>query len=165
MTLVECAVVYPITFFLILGLIIGALGIFRFQEVAALARAGARYASTHGAQFRKDTGAGVGTPGSSTPTSSNGLFWYQVDPQSASGSDTTWSGVIYDQAIRPNIVILDPASLQVQVGWPSVINQPNNPDNWPGSKVSVTVTYQWLPELYLVGPIILSSTSTMEITN
>ena len=33
------------------------------------------------------------------------------------------------------------------------------------SKVTVTVSYQWFPEVFLVGPYNLSSTSTMPITN
>jgi hypothetical protein len=164
-TVVEAAVVYPVTFVLLLGLIIGGMGVFRYQEVATLARAGARYASAHGAQFRKDTQMGVGTAGSSTPTFSSNTFWYSVDPTQASGTDTTWAGDIYDQSIRPNLVILDVNHLQVQVGWPPVVNQPTTPDNWPGSQVSVTVTYQWLPELLFIGPINLTSTSTMPISN
>ena len=164
-TVVESAIVYPSTFLLLLGLIIGGMGIFRYQEVASLARAGARYASTHGAQFRKDNETGAGTAGSSSPTVNNNTFWYSVDPTQASGTDTSWSGDIYDQSIRPNLVSLDVNDLQVQVGWPPVVNQPNSPDNWPGSRVSVTVTYQWLPELFFIGPITLTSTSTMPISN
>jgi hypothetical protein len=46
-----------------------------------------------------------------------------------------------------------------------VVNQASKPDNWPGSRVEVTVRYQWMPELLFVGPITLSSTSSMPITN
>jgi Flp pilus assembly protein TadG len=168
-TLVECAVIYPVVFFILLALLIGGMAIYRYQEVAALARSGARYASTHGAQYRKDTNLPVGSPGTSAGTS-GGLLWYQANPMSAPGSDTSWTGDIYDQAIRPQLIALDPSQLSVQVGWPPVKNPSgtvvlNNPDNWPGSTVTVTVTYQWFPELWLVGPITLTSTSTMPITN
>jgi Flp pilus assembly protein TadG len=163
-TVLECAVVYPVTFFLLLGLVIGAMGIVRYQEVAALARAGARYASTHGAQYRKDTGMGVGSAGASSGTLTNNVYWYSANPTASTGSDTSWTGLIYDNGIRPNLVALDSNYLQVQVGWPPVINQAK-PDNWPGSTVTVTVTYQWLPELFLIGPINLTSSSTMPITN
>ena|SRR5438132_1832876 len=163
-TVIESAVVYPVTFLLLLGLVIGSLGIFRYQEVAALARAGARYASTHGNAYRKDTGQPTGSPGTAAGKS-GGYWWYTADPTSASGSDTSWTGDIYDQAIRPNLIALDTSRLSVKVGWPPVINQQDKPDNWPGSQVSVTVTYQWMPELFLIGPINLSSTSTMPITN
>jgi Flp pilus assembly protein TadG len=163
-TAVECAVVYPLAFLLILGLVITAQGVARYQEVAALARSGARYASTHGAQYRKDAGLGTGSAGTSAG-SSGGLFWYSVDPTQASGTDTTWAGSTYDTAARPQLVALDPAKLTFKLGYPSVINQSTKPDNWPGSQVTVTVTYQWVPDLYLAGPYNLSSTSSLPITN
>jgi Flp pilus assembly protein TadG len=137
---VESAIVYPLTFLLMIGLAVGATGIMRYQETAALAREAARYASTHGAQYRKDAGLGTGT-----------------------ASD--WTTDIYTNAIAPNIVGLDSTQLNYQVAWPDVVNQPGKPDNWPGSKVTVTVTYQWFPECYRVGPITLQSTSSMPITN
>src|SRR5213593_2814721 len=39
-SVLEFAIVAPVTFMLILGLIIGGLGVFRYQEVAQLAREG-----------------------------------------------------------------------------------------------------------------------------
>lgn len=139
-TVLECAFVLPVIFFLFIGLVIGATGVFRFQEVATLAREGARYASTHGYQYRKDAGLSM-------------------------GSSTDWYNDIYDNAIKPKILSLDTAKLTVKVSWPDVVNQAGKPDNWPGSKVDVTVSYQWLPELYLIGPYTLQSTSSMPITN
>jgi Flp pilus assembly protein TadG len=170
---VECAIIYPVVFLLLLGLVIGGIGIFRYQETASLARAAARYASTHGAQYRKDTGVGTGTAGTASPApngNSNSLLWYQAAPTGAAGSDTSWTGDIYDTAVRPNLVALDPQYLTCQVAWPPVkspsgVVVQNQPDNWPGSTVTVTVTYQWLPDLYFIGPITLTSTSTMPITN
>jgi Flp pilus assembly protein TadG len=161
---VECAVVYPLTFLLVLGLIILAQGVARYQEVATLARAGARYASVHGANYRKDAGLAVGSAGTDAG-SSGGLFWYSADPTKASGSDTSWAGDVYDSAVRPKLVALDTSYLTFKIGYPSVINQSTKPDNWPHSQVTVTVTYNWLPDLYLVGPITLSSTSSLPITN
>jgi Flp pilus assembly protein TadG len=163
-TIVECAIVYPITFLLLLAIVIGGMAVFRYQEVAALARSAARYASTHGAQYRRDAGWATGSPGTSAG-SQGGMHWYSVNPTQAEGTDTSWAGDIYDKGARPNLVALDPAKLSCKIGWPPVINQSDKPDNWPGSKVTVTVTYQWMPELFLVGPINLTSTSTMAITN
>jgi hypothetical protein len=139
-TVLECAFVLPVIFFVFIGLVIGAAGIFRFQEVATLAREGARYASTHGYQYRKDAGLPMGT-------------------------STDWYNDIYNNAIKPKILALDTSQLTVTINWPDVINQSGKPDNWPGSKVDVTVSYQWLPELYLIGPYTLQSTSSMPITN
>ena len=139
-TIVECAIVYPVLFLFLLGLAVGGAGIFRYQEVAALAREAARYGSTHGAQYRSDAGEPVGTP-------------------------DDWKADIYNNAIVPNIVALDPNSLTCDPDWLPVVNLPDSKDNWPGSQVTVIVTYQWFPELYLVGPITLTSTSSMPITN
>ena len=139
-TAVECAFILPITFFLLFGMVVGSMGVFRYQEVATLARDAARYASTHGHQYRKDAGLPIGT-------------------------SSDWSTDIYNNAVQPNIVALDPSLITYQVSWPDVINQPGKPDNWPGSQVTVTVSYQWLPELYVVGPLTLTSTSSMPITN
>src|SRR5262249_3673567 len=55
-TLIECALVYPATFLLILGLIIGGLGILPYQQVAHLARDAARYAAVRGGQYWTETG-------------------------------------------------------------------------------------------------------------
>jgi len=139
-TSVEAAIILPMTFFLILALYVGANGVFRYQEVSTLAREGARYGSTHGHQYRKDSGEPLGT-------------------------SADWSQDIYNNGIAPRIMNLDTSQLSYQVAWPDVVNQPGKPDNWPGSKVQVTVTYQWFPEMYLIGPITLTSTSSMPITN
>src|ERR671923_1065214 len=48
---IECAFVFPITFFLLLIIIIGSLGVFRYQECAYLARMGTRYGSVHGDNY------------------------------------------------------------------------------------------------------------------
>ena len=55
-TTVECAIVFPVTFLLIVGLVVGAAGMFRYQQMSHLARTAARYASVHGTQWQKDTG-------------------------------------------------------------------------------------------------------------
>ena len=163
-TLLEHAIVLPVTFFLLLMMVVGSMGVLRYQETASLARSAARYASTHGAQYRRDAGLAIGSPGTYIEKS-NGRHWYATDPLAQSGSDTSWAQDICDQAITPNRVALDPANLTVKIGWPAVINQLDKPDNWPNSSVTVTVTYKWTPEFYLVGPIYLTSTSTMNITN
>src|SRR5262245_49902487 len=82
-TVMENAIVLPVTFFLLFALVVGSMGIFRYQEVATLAREGARYASTHGYQHRKDSGL-------------------------ADGTATDWSTDIYNNAITRRMVALDP---------------------------------------------------------
>src|SRR3954471_4479286 len=51
---VEFACTCSVALFLVFATIVGGLGVFRFQEVAHLAREGARYASTHGGQYSQD---------------------------------------------------------------------------------------------------------------
>lgn len=139
-TVLECAFVLPILFFLLLALAVGSTGVFRYQEVSTLAREGARYASTHGYQYRKDGGLPLGT-------------------------SADWKKDVVDNGVLPKLLMLDADRLTVTVTWPDVINQPGKPDNWPGSRVDVTVAYQWTPSVLWAGPLVLQSTSSMPITN
>jgi hypothetical protein len=150
-SLVEFAIVGGVTIFLVIALIVGAMGVFRYQEVAHLAREGSRYASTHGGTYHQegiDTQTGV--------------------PQVASSADLL-------SYLQSQVVSLDSNSLTVAVSWsapagytPTNLVSYDDVDSTlvpPGqitiyNNVTVTVTYQWMPELFLVGPITLSSTST-----
>jgi Flp pilus assembly protein TadG len=123
--ILECALVYPITFLLVFGLIIGGLGVFRYQEVASLAREASRYASLHGATYQQATGK-----------------------KAATAAD------VYNNVILPKAVALNPSQLSYNVAW--------TPDNNVGSKVTVTVTYHWVPEAFLPS-MNLSSTSTVVV--
>lgn len=152
---VESAVVYSVTLLLILGIIVGGLGVFRYQEVAHLAREGTRYASTHGGRYSEE-----GIPqqtGVSAVSSSSDLQTY----------------------LQSRAVLLDPSKLQVTVSWSAGNNV--SPANYPyyvntssslsppaqqviTNNVTVTVSYQWFPECYLVGPFTLTSTSTLPMS-
>jgi len=136
-TTVEFAITCPIVFFLVFAIIVGGLGVFRYQEVAAVAREGARWASVHGGQYAEEK-----------------------DQPAATAAD------IYTNAMAPGAVGLDPSQLSYTVSW----NQSNMPlhviddvENPIGNTVTVTVTYQWMPEMYLAGPITLTSTSTAQM--
>src|SRR5215468_3378129 len=99
-TIVESALVFPALILFLFGLVIGGLGVFRYQEVASLAREAARYASVRGTNYAAATG------------------------QAPATADT-----IYANAIKPNLVSLDPNQVSTNVTW--------NTDNRPGSTVSV----------------------------
>src|SRR5262249_36897981 len=120
-------------------LLIGAAGIFRYQEMAHLAREAARYASTHGTQWAKDTG--------NTP---------------ASPKD------IYNNVIAPGAVSLDPSQLTYSVSY-NTSNSPTHTNVVNGdvvattNTVAVTLTYQWLPEAFL-GGVTLTSTAVMPMS-
>jgi Flp pilus assembly protein TadG len=125
-TTVEFAIVASLMLLLVIGLIVGALGVFRYQEVARLAREGARYAAVHGATYSRVTGKPAAT-----------------------------ADDVYQNAILPRAVILAPAQLSSGVTW--------SPDNQPGGQVTVTVSYQWLPEAYF-GAMTLSSTASIAVS-
>jgi Flp pilus assembly protein TadG len=138
---VETALVIPAVLMFTLGMVIIGMGIYCYQQVATLAREGARYASVHGTQYAADTGNSAAT-----------------------ASD------VYNNAIKPMAVGLNAKYLSYTVGW-NTTNSPTsyNPNSTPpgapiGNTVSVTVTYQWTPELFLTGPINLTSTSVMPMS-
>src|SRR5689334_6945607 len=54
-TLVEFALVLSLMSLLSFGTIVLGAGVFRYQQVAAVAREGARWASVHGMQYQRDT--------------------------------------------------------------------------------------------------------------
>lgn len=55
-TVVEVAIVAPITFMMLIGLMVGGAGTFRYQQVSSLAQEGARWASVRGPNYRNRTG-------------------------------------------------------------------------------------------------------------
>ena len=134
--LLEFAVVCPLVMMLLFSTIVGGLGVFRYQQVAALARQGARYASVHGGQYEKEKGQ-----------------------PAATAADITAN------IVQANATALKPSLLTCTVTW----NSSNDPltttdyDDPVGNTVTVTVTYQWFPEVYLAGPITLTSSSTAQI--
>jgi Flp pilus assembly protein TadG len=127
-TLVECAIIYPLTFLLVLGILVGGLGMFRYHEVASLAREGARAASVHGTKYAQQNPNGYPA-------------WTQSD--------------VYTNAIQPRLVMLDESQLTCTVTWPG--------GNQQGGSVQVQVSYVWVPEAFL-GGITLSSTSKMTVS-
>jgi Flp pilus assembly protein TadG len=140
-TVIEFAIVGPVALFLLIGLLVGAMGTFRYQEVAYLARQASRYASVRGTRYATETGQ-----------------------PAASAQD------IYNNAIVAQNVGLDLSQLTYSVTW----NADNNPSHTQTTtsgqqvtvtnKVRVTITYQWIPEAYL-GGITMTSTSETPMSN
>jgi Flp pilus assembly protein TadG len=133
-TMVEFAIVGPVTFLLLIGLLVGGLGVFRYQQIAYLAREASRWASVHGAKYAQDTHNPAATPAD-----------------------------VYNTVIKPDATGLDLGQLTYSVTW--------NPDNAQyhlgavngstvkvANTVTVTITYHWIPEAYLPGGV-MSSTS------
>ncbi|MFN4260921.1 MAG: TadE/TadG family type IV pilus assembly protein [Gemmataceae bacterium] len=122
-TIVEGAFMLPVALFFIIATFVGAMGVFRYQQVAHLAREGARWAAVRGTQYQF------------------AMMAPEITPQD-----------VYANAIQPHMVALDPDLLSYSVTW--------EPNKRPGSVVTVTVTYRWIPEVFL-DEIALSSTSRM----
>jgi len=141
-TAVEFAIVGPLVFFLLLGFAVMAMGVYRYQQVAFLAREGARYASTHGAQCR-------------------------VDHRLDAGDQASWTEELRDNAVLPHCSTLDTDLLTIEATWDTGDNRANAADSTGrftstiDNNVTVTVTYQWLPEVYSASAIDLSSTATV----
>jgi Flp pilus assembly protein TadG len=140
-TAVEAAFVLPVALTFIIGMVVMGFLIYYYFQVASLAREGARYASVHGTQYAADTGNSAAT-----------------------------AADVYNNAILPMAIGLKSTKLSYTVTWntsnsPTSYNPNSNPPGEPlQNTVSVAVTYQWNPWLYIAGPINLTSTSTMPMS-
>jgi Flp pilus assembly protein TadG len=140
---VEAAVVYPVVVIVFLGLIVGGIGVFRYQQVACQAREAARWASVRGGNWSRETNQ-------TSPTKQQ----------------------ILQQAVLPLAAGMDPSKITIQVQW---INQATGAavdwdsagkdvgsmtagQDYVTNTIRVTITYQWSPNLFLVGAINLTST-------
>jgi hypothetical protein len=138
-TLVESGLVLSVTFSFIVGLVVIALGVFRYQQTAAVVREAARWASVHGGLYAQETGQ---------PAATQESVKNQVIPRYSTGLDPNF--------ITAFTVTWDNAS-ELPLYFDSV-NQV-----WKSNAVHVTISYQWLPEAYL-GGITLTSTSEMPMS-
>jgi Flp pilus assembly protein TadG len=93
--LAEMAIVLPAMLLLILGTIVVGLGVFRYHQIAYLAREGARWASTHGPTYCMDQKA-------STPTAQD----------------------VLTQAVVPHMAGLSSADLTPSLTWNTGLTLP-----------------------------------------
>jgi Flp pilus assembly protein TadG len=94
---VEAAIVLPVAFLMIIGMLVGAAGVFRYQQVAAVAREATRWASVHGATWSKDM-----------------------------NKPTTTAADVYNNAIKPNLVAMNLSDVTYSVTWQSGGKPPND---------------------------------------
>jgi Flp pilus assembly protein TadG len=135
--LVEAALIYPVLFMLVLGIILLGIGVFRYQQVSHIAREASRWASVHGARWAQENGKTAATPED-----------------------------VYNNAIVPQAAGMGLENLNYSVSW-STSNQQTHAvtvtANGQSSVqtvtnfVSVTVTCTWNTGLF--GSIPVSSTS------
>jgi Flp pilus assembly protein TadG len=126
-------------FLLTAGVMVLAMGVYRYQQVASLAREACRYASVHGGQYAQDTGQPMATPQS-----------------------------IYNNVIKPNAVGMDLSKLGYNIQWDNANEMPfylKTPatNQYLRNRVKVSITYQWIPEFYL-SPMFWGMDSEMEMS-
>jgi Flp pilus assembly protein TadG len=147
--LVESAVIYPLLFLLLFGLIVGGLGVFRFQQVACQAREAARWASVRGSSWQMETGK--------APVTKKQIVEEAVLPL-ASGMDTA--------RLTVDVEWIDQVAGKTY-DWDDAAKVPNGTAN-TGERVSnrirVTVIYRWVPELPILGPVNLKSVSEIPMS-
>lgn len=160
--LLESAVVLPVTFLLILGLVVGGMGVFRYQEVAHLARVTARYAAVHGGQYASDNASAI--QAGTLPNVNESYLSQTVAAGNAVGLDTSQLSVSVSITTHSGTYDWDHTSDNNNRMPYSTYTDSNNNTVGVMNVVTVTVTYTWLPELYLVGPITLTSTAVMPMS-
>jgi Flp pilus assembly protein TadG len=154
---VECAIVYPVLFFLVLAILVGGMGVFQYQQVSYLARESARYASTHGGAYAQENIAAInaGTlPNVTEDYLRNNIIYPQMTWMDQNNMTVTTT---FNQPSGS-------ASWDSTTNkWPSALwTDPNSGTLYSVTNtVTVTVSYNWYPILFLSGPITLQSTSVM----
>jgi Flp pilus assembly protein TadG len=145
----EAAIVLPVMLVMLFGLMVGGMGVFRYQQVACLAHEAARYASVRGSYYQNDTGQ-------SSPTTAQ----------------------ILQTAVLPMLVGMDPDQLSITVQWinqgsntaydwdtaPKSVKSINSLGEYVTNSVRVTVTYQWSPGIF-VGSVTMTSVSELPMSS
>ncbi|HJZ59074.1 MAG TPA: TadE/TadG family type IV pilus assembly protein [Gemmataceae bacterium] len=148
-TLVETAVVLPVVFLIVLGIVQLGIGVFRYQQVAHAAREASRWASVHGEQYAKEQGA--------TAATEQDIYDNVIAPQTRTMSPenvtytVTWNRKAdgnWDKRPTRVIQVTDPTTRQVRAVAAS-------------NTVSVTVTYTWNTGLFGTFPVSSTSVSTI----
>src|SRR5262245_31584464 len=144
----EAAIVYPVFLLLMLGIVVGGMGVFRYQQVSCQAREAARWASVRGGDYQKET-----------------------DLASPSQDD------ILTQAVLPMAAGMDPSAITIQVQWvdqatgqaydwdsaTKYVRSVTASNSYITNTVRVTITYQWSPNL-IFGTLTLKSTCEVPMT-
>jgi Flp pilus assembly protein TadG len=148
-TTVETAIVMSVFFVLLIAILVTGIGVFRYQQVAWLAREAGRYASVHGDEYAKEFGK-------KSPTQQE----------------------IIDNAITPYLVGMDPTQVTVTVevidgardtasAWDTsnkAMRTFSAKGEYVSNRVRVTVTYPWTPGVFGT-PVTVGSTTDLPITN
>jgi Flp pilus assembly protein TadG len=139
-SMVEFAVVLPALVALLFGLVVLGLGVSRQQRLTLLARQAARWASVHGKQYARDT-----------------------NQPAATAQD------VYTTAIAPNLAGFNTSLVTYSVSWNTdndvyhAVQDANGNLKKVSNTVTVTVSYQWVPE-GLLGAMTLSGSAAQTMS-
>ena len=140
--LIETALIYPLMFMIIFGIILLGTAVFRYQEVAHCAREGARWAAVHGTKYCEEN-----------------------------SKPATTAADIFDKAIKPQAAAMRLSGLTSTVTWNADQHQTTSVKVIVGGEVklittantvSVTVNYTWNTGLF--GSIPVRSTYVMQMS-
>jgi hypothetical protein len=137
-SIAEFAIVSSVMVLIVAALLSGCLGIFRYQQVAALSRELARYASVHSAGTPDGRLAGNPLSDHQSVISKSNLL---------NASNLSWT-ITYSNTPpqgQPKLYYSDNTATTLNV-------------------VTVTVTYHWQPEIFFGGSYTLQSTSQKIVT-
>lgn len=148
----EFAIVAPVFLMLLFAHILGGLAVFQYQQMAALAREGARWAAAHGYDYRKEKDEAAGSAFNTTAIITN--------------TD------VFNNAIAPKAVGVDLTASNVSLSWQSTQAAANkdqvkyydstNPAGFKQNYVTVQVTFTWVPIINVWG--VTSKTMTASST-
>jgi Flp pilus assembly protein TadG len=141
--LVETAMIYPLLFMIILGIILLGMAVFRYQQVAHCAREGARWAAVHGAKYSREN--------TKPATTAADIFTNAIKPQAAGMG---LSGLAYAVTWTEDQEQSSTNKITAPSGTVTLVTKSNI--------VSVTVTYTWNTGLF--GTIPVSSTYVMQMS-
>jgi Flp pilus assembly protein TadG len=185
--LVESALIYPVLFLLIMGVILMGIAVFRYQQVSHISREAARWASVHGQEYENDTmgvnqnSAYWATPGRRAATADD-IYNDAVLPQAAGMPNGALTYTTTQNAAANTITYTGTSadgSVVVAVTWN--MKADGTPDKRPtrtvtvadatapsGSRdvaqyntVTVAVTYKWNTPLFGMLPVSCTSVNTI----
>ncbi|MBY0523979.1 MAG: hypothetical protein K2R98_11305 [Gemmataceae bacterium] len=146
---IECAIIYPVIFMMTIGLVVGGLGVYRYNELAHLSHSCARYASVHGGGYSSENKVAI-----------------------SAGTLPSVDLAYLQNYVKNQAILLDKTKLTVSVNM--ITSAGSNPWSLTNNGVvtggnadvvSVTVTYVWVPEVaYFTGPITMSHTAVLPMS-
>jgi Flp pilus assembly protein TadG len=154
----ECVLVFSLLTLLVVGLVVLSMGVFRYQEVAYLAREAARYAAVHGGRYQQENATAINN--GTLPNVNDSYLTNNIVKAKAVALDTSQLTVGINFNMSSGSYDWDDTADNAQ-RWPSSQKTINGQNYNETNTVSVTVSYQWVPEWFLSGPITLTSTSVM----